>query len=267
MARWLIVVGLALGGCPTTETDTGPDTDPDSDSDTDTDTECKRDPGDNVVGVVMKGTVVDVDGNPRTSGMQLCNSVGCRFATPCPDGTYVFQGGFEPGPFLYYTASAGLETATNYTITIPDVVEMDNNIVVHDVSAWADIGEASSPAAMGDGLTLTIGTDRVQLFDTRDLRLGGARVDLGKVPPLDIGTPVAAWYLRPFEAEIRAGQTVPFEIVADWTGAEESTSWQVYVGWYEWESAGVFQVTGGKLVGELPSEAHISSIWVVPAPR
>ena len=265
MLRWLIAGCLILTACDGTDTDTTEsDTDTDADTDTDTDTDTDSDTD---AGVVMKGNVEDADGNPRQSPMQLCDARGCRFANPDGSGNFEFQGTFQPGPYLMYTAAEGLEAATNFTVIVPDpetVSEVTTKIVVYDVEEWGTIGASSATYPAGTGLTINAGEDNITLFDSRDKRVGGVRVDIDDIPELSIGTPVAGWYIRPFEGEVKSGQTMEFDITADWTGAGDGTKWEVFLGWYTWESLGVHTVSDGMIRSEIPAGKHVSSIWIGP---
>lgn len=244
---------LALAACTSTGADTGTagttsstSTTTSTTSSTTTSTTTSTTSGGSVV-----GEVTECDGTPLGDlRLTLCNYLGCRFSSTDAAGGYAFTG-LEPGDYSL-DALPGEEDG-RFTVLVPVELAQDEARAVDLRVPTIDNAQAmpgsTEDVEIADGLTVTLKSGDLDLDFGDVTDIAGTLVDAGCQPEglvLPGGvTPVAMWYLHPYDAHAVNGG-VPYEMENLW-GLSPAEELEVWVGVYDafdWVSAGTVTVTG-----------------------
>jgi hypothetical protein len=274
-APWWLAVGLiACSGTAkdttdtsltAADTDTDTDADADTDTDTDTDTDVDTEPPDPCVGAPvtgsLSGTVLDANGSPVADTIiNACSSFGCIPGDVDPaDGTYSFDAvpACPHSIDVFPPHEDGWATPLT-PLMFDDGEHTELNMVLVKSSAPVTTPATAAEVEVTPGLFLTVGLDTVELLFGDVSEISGVEVDSMYWPTVIEGlpgTPIAMWYLDPFDAESEVGMPIRFS--NSW-GLEDGTTYDVYNAVYDefaWVYSGEVTVSGDELSGD----ASISS--------
>ena len=218
----------------------------------------------------IHGNVTTTSGDPvACMRTQFCNNT-CAVGTSNGSGEYSI-GTNENGLGALEFFPLSDDYADFFVTAIPYETESgaDYNvdIVLQQSAGWQDMPATSTEVDMGDGLTLTLGADLVELpFGTDENTVGAKAVPEAEWPPLigldHGGTVVAIYYLSPFDAHA-GGDGLDFWISN--SAIQETKVYTVYEFQvdttefiYEWANLGTSTAEGG--VG---GKLHYLSMLVV----
>ena len=232
-----------------TDTDADSDTDTDTDADTDVNYECTDDGETNLCGNIQ------FDGAGAASArLQLC-AVSCLPGNTDADGDFAYDG-ITAAPTVHSYDIFPFDD-TYAKVFLPMSVEegttRELDITVPKQNSWVSLPSGSAgDVELGDGLTITANSDDLTGAFGVDFTQGRAvQVDSSIWPDFDelTGTPVALWYLEPYDSYTTSGDAIPFKIAAaslPGSGPYQAWTWHYSVedAHTEWESAGTVTVDG-----------------------
>lgn len=248
VSGWLLV--LAACGEKADDTGSGGDTDA-TDSDTIGNTDTGGGGGTDTPPEPQQlhGALVDEAGAPIT-GVQVkfCNTAGCRIASADGSGAFAFDEAVTGAYSLEPVPPAGKATVL-VPITLDPNEEADVTLVVPDLDAAHPLSASPTELELGSGLFVTVSTDLVVPFAEPD-PTEAAGVRAPTLPPIEgvTGTPLAAWYLAPFNYKSDAG--LPFRIADEWDlGGATLHVWVASYDDFAWLDAGEVTAHDGYLTG------------------
>ncbi len=201
----------------------------------------------------VTGVVRTRDGQPVEGvRMQLCDEIMCRTDDTASDGSYAFT---DVGGKTYsFDAVPDAETGFA-TQLVPLALGLDEHrevdVVLYEMGPEVPLPPEPDWVDVTDDLSVQAAAGQLStLFETFDT-MAGVRVDPADFPPIDelAGTPLALWYLDPYDAHPPEGEELPWRS-SDPLGLPPGTvleAWAANYDTFEWLPAGELEVTADGL--------------------
>lgn len=219
---------------------------------------------------VLEGTLTDLAGGPLAGiDIKFCNDQGCRIEETAADGSYCYAD-VVPADYAFVPVppeGSGLAHALTTFVMAPGQVRTVD-AVVPPLEPSVTIPATAAEFEAGAGFYVTIGAGEItppDPFTPDNECLAGVQVPSAAWPVLEglPGTPVAVWYVDPFDFDAPGG--LPFRIEDQWASAE-GKAYDLWVGSYGdfgWLEVGTLTASGGWLTPDAGVALPLLSTFVL----
>ena len=203
----------------------------------------------------LQATVLDGAGQPLGGAkVRFCRAELCLIATSDVAGEFCIP---EAVPGWHAFEVRGPRCSEGYAISyVPVTYDPDEQrtfeMVVPNLGDATALPATPTEIEAATGIFVTIGADSLTTpkFEEDATEIAGVRLTEAQFPTVDLpGTPMAMWYLSPFEYSADPGLPVRF---ANDLGLEDGTTLELWIGSYKeqnWLDGGTVTVKGDWIEG------------------